>query len=317
MILDITFEEKNSVFDMGLDPTTEYASKLLEKVKADNDETEAAIKEAAEMVVDAAERVEKVSVDKGTVANALKGTASGEVVRVDDVSPIEHTVKANVYGKNLFDISKIPTNSALTNNGDGSITIAANTYALQLEQRLCQLCPTLKGGDTVTFNLLTTSEIGKRLYITSTKTMWNAGTSRKITNEELNSRITLYGIHPDEPDYGKECIISNIQIELGDTATEYTPYIDPTTVAVTRYGADENDNPQTYTPSADGTCEIASVSPTMTLITDTPGVNIDLEYNQDTNKAMDAVRTDWKELDRVTAEIIANIGDVETLLGGI
>ena len=52
---------------------------------------------------------------KNDYANALKGTVSGEVVRVDDVSPVEHTVKVKIsgdidpstvkvsrYGKNLI-----------------------------------------------------------------------------------------------------------------------------------------------------------------------------------------------------------------------
>ena len=35
-------------------------------------------------------------------ANALKGTASGEVIRVDDVSPLEHELKVMVKNKNLI-----------------------------------------------------------------------------------------------------------------------------------------------------------------------------------------------------------------------
>lgn len=320
MILDITFEENKSEIDVGLDPTTEYASKLLEKVKADNDETEAvikkseaAIKEAAESVVDAAERVEKVSVDKGTVANALKGTASGEVVRVDDVSPIEHTAIARVSGKNLLNTSICTIESQTTNgvtitpNSDGSYTVSGEntttgfvTFMSKLNVlKSCSILPSgmysASVGCTVVIQGVLTNEVRncERTFIADEPfkiKQWYCYVDANNTMGSGAYRKLPYTFYP--------------QLEKGDTASEYEPYIDPTTVTVTRYGADENDNPQTYTPSADGTVEIASLSPTMTLITDTPGVNIDLEYNQDTNKAMDAVHTDLQEVDRVIAELV-------------
>ena len=40
-----------------------------------------------------------------TFANALKGTASGSVLALNDVSPVEHTMGVKVRGKNLFDKS--------------------------------------------------------------------------------------------------------------------------------------------------------------------------------------------------------------------
>jgi hypothetical protein len=106
---------------------------------------------------------------------------------------------------------------------------------------------------------------------------------------------------------------SGLQLETGE-ATEYKPYIDPTTVTITRYGTDETDNLQTYTPKSDGACEIPSLSPTMTLLTDTEGVSIELEYNQDTNKAMDNVKSDLQELDRVTSELALAEGIAESYL---
>lgn len=60
------------------------------------------------------------------------------------------------------------------------------------------------------------------------------------------------------------------QIEFADTASDYEPYIEPTT----------------YTPLTDGTVEgVESLYPTTTLLTDTDGVVIDCEYNKDINKA--------------------------------
>lgn len=89
------------------------------------------------------------------------------------------------------------------------------------------------------------------------------------------------------------------QLELGTEATDYEAYIDRTS----------------YTPAADGTVEIDSISPTMTVFTDTPGVNINLEYQQDHNKAMDEVRAGIKMLDDNNAILVENM--VTNLKNGI
>lgn len=58
---------------------------------------------------------------------------------------------------------------------------------------------------------------------------------------------------------------NTIQVEYGDTDTGYTPYV----------GA-------VYDSPADGSLSIPSISPTMTLFTDTAGVIVNAEYNRDT-----------------------------------
>lgn len=63
------------------------------------------------------------------------------------------------------------------------------------------------------------------------------------------------------------------QIEIGSNATDYEPYVKPTT----------------HTPASDGTLEIDSIAPTMTLLADKSGVNIDVKYNRDINKAFEEI----------------------------
>lgn len=78
----------------------------------------------------------------------------------------------------------------------------------------------------------------------------------------------------------------NCQIEFSDTPTEYEPYKEP----------------QTATASADGTVEgLTSLSPNMTLVNDTEGVVINLEYNVDTKMYID------NELAKIKAELSAAI----------
>lgn len=73
-------------------------------------------------------------------------------------------------------------------------------------------------------------------------------------------------------------IVFRPQAEIGSSATGYKKPIKAT-----------------YTPSSDGTCYVTSLSPTMTLLTESDGVTIEAEYNRDLNKAFQAL------LDRVAA----------------
>ena len=73
-------------------------------------------------------------------------------------------------------------------------------------------------------------------------------------------------------------ILSDIQIELGSTATEYEPYISSTD----------------YTPTADGTVEsVESLYPSTTLLTNDPygKVYIDCEYYKDIDKTFNELTT--------------------------
>ena len=63
---------------------------------------------------------------------------------------------------------------------------------------------------------------------------------------------------------------TTIQIEAGTAASEYEPFVEPTT----------------YPINADGTVDgIEPLYPTTTLMTDTTGIVIDAEYNRDINSA--------------------------------
>lgn len=385
-------------------------------------------------------------------ANALKSSASGKLIRVNDVSPIEHTVNAKVRGKNLLDVSRFTT----TNQTSLPKVVEVGSDYLVLEcppkayghaptvVKLATLCSGCEAGKTYILTADSPSQ-HQYLYLDGANTTWHFGTARVVTEAMLNSFVVLYGYNMEQESNTKECIISNIQIELGDTATEYEPYIDPAAVTVTRCGKnliplntfvttpttttvkvenstltlngylashrvpaaglvgktltlsftssrsgekgggfsiefkDENNakisgiykqnelslihsftvpdrtvdmvfffygsgsasetgtavyknvqveagntttsyepyKGETYTPSEDGTCEITSASPTMTIYTDTDSVNIEIKYNQDTNVFADNMKTDVAELDRVTAEHTLLLGDVETALDNI
>ena len=84
-------------------------------------------------------------------------------------------------------------------------------------------------------------------------------------------RITLYSSNNSGNGANDTATFSNIQLEVGNVVTDF----------------EEHKGVQTLTPNADGTVEgITSLSPTMTLLTDTEDVVIHCEYNRDTNKAL-------------------------------
>ena len=53
---------------------------------------------------------------RNSYAPAIKGNVDGEIIRVDDVSPIEHDVTCFVHGKNLFNINDYVTETDYSNN---------------------------------------------------------------------------------------------------------------------------------------------------------------------------------------------------------
>lgn len=84
---------------------------------------------------------------------------------------------------------------------------------------------------------------------------WSVGIKRQTDNVEVSGVV-----YP--------------QIEIGQTATEYEAYSTPTE----------------HTPSADGTVEgITSLSPNMTILTDTEGAIVECEYIKDTNKVIQKI----------------------------
>ena len=254
----------------GADPTPDLYAQYIAEVTAAVEEHAANAKSSMNVASEkAAEASESAASLKNDYSNALKGVASGAVVRVDDVSPVEHYPVVKVHGKNLFNVSKITDANTATNNGDGSITIAANTYYCRLNQKLCEVCPQLKAGDTAVLSFKSTSPNTKYIYFHGLQGTWNAGNYITITDDILNSYVTIYGFSDNDPLYGNECIISDIQIELGDTATEYTPYVDPSTVTVTRCGKNllniRTENKQTvsgvtFTFDEEGKCTVSGTN---------------------------------------------------------
>lgn len=221
-------------------------------------------------------------------ANALKGNKSGEVIAMTDVSPIEHNLKVKVssdtvidlsaatlraYGKNLFnnDISLLKQVTYKTNDTGGQATrigyepliLPVGTYTFTLKDlnpsmdkyiygyvtnsndRILRDCKLLIGTENRTPLAVTVAE-GEQLII------YNGHTALNIN------------------DRAKEFDAVEIQLEVGEKGTEYEPYKAPINYPI-------------YTTGE--VPDVKSIYPSTTLLTDTPGVLIECEYNRDINKA--------------------------------
>lgn len=266
--------------------------------------------ENAEAAANAA--VEECKDTADSLANAIKGNLTGTVVRADDVSPVEHkpvvkvvcpegvdpsSVTVKKCGKNLFnrnissrnlDDCKSWGQRILNSTEVKKIFKPGKTYTISFEA---------EGLENSEYARLFASDIGFSLYCyseeysmirvclrTSTKNEDWLVAGKKITYTNTltipesfeKADYELFGYTQRAFDDEDNAFLNRvkfnyIQIELNETPTDY-----------------ENYNGTEHTPSSDGTVEgIVSLSPTMTLLTDTEDVTIECEYNKDTGKVIE------------------------------
>ena len=244
-----------------------------------------------------------------TFANALKGSKSGSAILIDDISPVTHdmsvkissdtvedltAVKVSRCGKNLLDINQARRGDFDTFSiGDNVITATSDNSTTEVVS-MDLFDGELPAGDYI-LSLNAVIENTPKHNRPNEIFIWKNGSFLTLTNvmktdgsysptlkftlsEKAKISIEFY----KNVNYSQETVsdtvykvtLSNIQLELGDTATEYEPYIAPTE----------------FTPTADGTVNgVTSLYPNTALMTDTEGVIIDCEYNRDLNKAFAAL----------------------------
>lgn len=224
-----------------------------EQVQAVQDAATAATAAAeAQVAAKGAETLATIPEDYTTLANktneqanAIKGHLAGEIVQAGDVSPVEHYLGVKVHGKNLMDVTKIAVqpiaNPYISAVGEGVVEITtAAGYAgnghCQSYITLRELCPQIVPGKRYVLSAETTAA-SKMVHLRSVDVFIYFGAPVIITEEMLSATVGFYGLDARyDPSNTGACVISNIQLEEGDVATEYTPYIDPAGVTVTRCG---------------------------------------------------------------------------------
>lgn len=207
-----------------------------------------------------------------TFANALKGSVSGEAVTMKDVSPVEHDMGVKVRGKNLipypFTYETFQHNGiTFTDNKDGTITLngqnngsgISNYNLFQSANNLSFLKPNTDyylscNLDNIIKSLRTVKLDGTYKYYTYGEI--------NFSSDETPDRLFIQIKTTDTTTYDNTIV--KLQIELGDTATDYTPYIpDLTAVKVRKQGKNlipypyaettKTLNGITFTDNGDGT----------------------------------------------------------------
>ena len=146
---------------------------------------------------------------------------SGSAILIDDVSPVTHEMGVKVRGKNLIPYPYIETTKTqngitFTDNGDGSITIRGRAE----KESYFLLCIADFGDKPI--SAITADSATNGIYTASKRLYYN--NISKVTSINVLSGATV-----DETIYP--------QLEIGTTATSYTPYVpDLTAVKVSRCG---------------------------------------------------------------------------------
>ena len=191
------------------------------------------------------------------------------------VTPAAVTVRRN--GKNLIPYpyrygTQTINGITFTVNEDRSITVngtatATATFQISEDDALSDLI-----GQTVTLSGCPTggSESTYRMRYQQTGISSDVGNGATFTVKVKNYlAIQVFA--------GTVCdnVVFKPQIEVGNAATAYEPYIPPTE----------------HTPAADGTVAgVLTLDPTITLTTDSAGAVLEAEYSRDVNKAFAALQ---------------------------
>ena len=235
-----------------------------------------------DVLLDLIEKVEDVESGKN-FANSIKVNKNSTKITINDVSPIEHgldvkltgddsdlsTVPISRYGKNLSRLNSIDlSNYVLDANGKPTITIDDRiVFEGEITGDFVLSCVVnaekVYSPSGTLFEIYYTDRSGVEQDYLGTPITFEKGFAFSGTLKQIICRnwCSAYGGSYD-----------NIQLEVGTVKTEFEEY----------------KGVQTVTAKADGTVEgLVSVSPNMTLVTNTEGVIIDCTYNADTKMYID------------------------------
>lgn len=179
------------------------------------------------------EETQTVKISDG---ETLKGTASSAAVRVDDVSPIEHTVACKVKSKNLFNnTDDFYLAAGATHTYDGA-TLTINGYytskIMSLEEEKTY---------TLSFKSTRTGNTGGGIYIAASPYVLYSGASIlsntvtfTVPKGHGSVQFTFYG--GNTVSATTSATYTEIMLEEGTGATGYVAYVDVTAATVRKCG---------------------------------------------------------------------------------
>lgn len=179
---------------------------------------------------------------RATFGNALKGNLYGAVARADDVSPVEHALKVYVHGKNIIPfpyISPSKTESGITYTvgADRGITLSGTATAYTSFSVLDTT--NIPAGDTLYIGLAGESE--NVIIQVNVLDKYNALLASASTDQSRTIDMTAYPTATRimaEVKRGANGVETSgtVYPMISTVSAEYEPYIDPSTITVTRSG---------------------------------------------------------------------------------
>lgn len=175
-------------------------------------------------------------IDKLLLYKALKNKSGAEISASGNPVTLSGTLADNplkeckIYGwskqettkgKNLFDFSKLVSDGVNAMNYEKqTITVPAKTNNTGYNQTLRDLCPGITPGTYVFSTKNSNPESFAGSYFLEIGKDFPVNKPIELTDVHLDSHISWY----NNPDSEVENVISEIQVEAGDTATAYEPY---------------------------------------------------------------------------------------------
>lgn len=190
------------------------------------------------------------------------GFAEGSAIAISDAHSVGHKMKLDFSSKNLFDISqnKFSGNSRLVAKDDTSITVSQTGASRYLSANFALPNDLVGKTITVSADVVTSGANAACLRAQWLKESAVSGSliiSSSVSTQEVK-RLSCTGVVPEAPEgytqYGLllysnsntsgldanteyTATYSNIQVEIGDTVTRYTPYMtEVRDTTITRYG---------------------------------------------------------------------------------
>ena len=188
------------------------------------------------------------------------------------------TVLVSRYGRNVLNMAN-SSKSNCTINGNGVQANIDNVYYMELYANYLKSAVQNHDGKAMTFsvaNVAADSYIALIIMYTDGTYAQESGTGKSVTLwlDHQGRTVQYVIVRPmakSEPFTDTTTIIRNLMLEFSDTASDFEAY-----------------SGEGYIPAADGTVSgVTSLSPNMTILTDTEGVIVECEYNKDTNKVIE------------------------------
>jgi len=236
--------------------------------KADKQETNAALNTKADKQETNAAL--SLKTDKKESANALKGFCSGEVLHIDDISPLCHTMHATVESKNKVKTQMVDT--AASGAEEDVYLTEPFTVSFQLSDDFSV--------STSVWRMRVLYQSGKTDFIRDDSFVGKTSRYEKTFSATEDDPVVKIWVRNSNITAGA---LFDFQVETGTSATPYTPFVEVADVTLNVHGK----NIVPYAVGEDGMIEIESVAPTMTLVPDKDGAIVKVEYNRDTNKVIE------------------------------